>query len=249
MAAVLLGGDGAAASHGAAGTVWRLRRSAGGVIDVTAPRRRRTRSPVRFHHEALPPDEVTVERRIPVTTVPRTLLDLALVLDAHGLERAINEAEVRRLRDRLSLLDLLERHPRRAGTATLRSLLAAGLVGAGVTRSELEDRFLAFLDAAELERPGLNVPLRVGRGWVEVDCLWRAQRLIVELDGRAAHATAQAFERDRARDRARQAAGWRVVRITWRQLHERPEELALELSALLAWQPLARHPPTAARHP
>jgi very-short-patch-repair endonuclease len=69
--------------------------------------------------------------------------------------------------------------------------------------------------------------------WHEVDCLWRSDRLIVELDSRAFHETAIAFESDRARDRALQAAGWKVVRVTWRQLDRDADAIALDLSRLL----------------
>jgi very-short-patch-repair endonuclease len=68
----------------------------------------------------------------------------------------------------------------------------------------------------------------------EVDCAWTDRRLIVELDGRAAHATPAAFEADRRRDRLLQAAGWRVIRLTWRQLSHERAELVGDLRALLA---------------
>jgi hypothetical protein len=105
--------------------------------------------------------------------------------------------------------------------------------GTRLTRSELEDRFLAFLAAAGLPRPATNVWLRPGGRWIEADCLWHGPRLIVELDGHATHATRSAFESDRARDRALTAAGWRVIRITWRQLRDEPEAIARDLRAAL----------------
>ena len=77
-----------------------------------------------------------------MTTVPRTLLDLASVLDRRATERAINEAEVHRYTDPLSLPALLARYPRRRGTAAIRSILAADAIGTTLTRSELEERFL-----------------------------------------------------------------------------------------------------------
>jgi hypothetical protein len=83
-------------------------------------------------------------------------------------------------------------------------------------RSELEARFTAFLDDAVLPRPSTNSRIE----GTEVDFAWPEHRLIAELDGFAFHATRRAFEQDRARDRRLQAYGWRVVRITWRQLHE-----------------------------
>jgi very-short-patch-repair endonuclease len=70
-------------------------------------------------------------------------------------------------------------------------------------------------------------------GPYEVDCLWRRQQVVVELDGRDVHDTRHAFEADRARDRALQAAGYRVVRITWRQLRDEPAAVATDLRALL----------------
>ena len=106
--------------------------------------------------------------------------------------------------------------------------------GPRFTRSELEERFLRFLSQRRLPRPELNAPIALRGGFVEVDCLWRRARVIAELDGRAVHGTAAAFERDRARDRALNAAGWRVVRITWRQLSEVPRELAADIGVLLA---------------
>ena len=185
----------------------------------------------------LPADEITSLAAIPVTTVPRTLLDLAAVLDHRGVERAMNEAEVRRYTDPLSLPALLARYPRRRGTAAIRAILGAGGIGTTLTRSELEERFLRFLARWGLPRPELNVPIAVRGGFVEADCVWRRSRLIAELDGRAVHGTAAAFERDRARDRALNASGWRVVRITWRQLSEEARELAEDLGALLGERP------------
>jgi hypothetical protein len=226
MASVLAAGG--VLSHRAAGWLWRLHRSA--FLEVTAPRAR-SRPGIRIHCSHLPGDEVTTHRNIPVTTVPRTLFDLAAVLRPSQLERAMNEAEVQRHSDPLSLPDLLDRYPGRAGTPTIRAMLAAG---ARLTRSELEARFLAFLDAHGFPPPEANAWLSVRGHWIECDCVWRGQRLVVELDGRAVHDTADAFERDRARDRRLNAAGWRVVRVTWRQLRDEPEVLATDLRAVLS---------------
>ncbi len=233
MAAVLAGGHGAVLSHRAGACLWGLRRFETTVIEVTSAHRVRAREPIRFHRRQLPPDEVTVERGIPVTTVPRTLFDLASVLTRRQVERAITEAEVLRLYDSLSLIDLVGRYRGCRGTGVVRSILAARRIGAEVTRSELEERFLAFLGRHRLPPPEVNAGLEVRGAWLEVDCLWRSSHVIVELDGRAAHATATAFERDRARDRALAGAGWHAVRITWRQLHDEPEAVAADLRRLV----------------
>lgn len=234
IAAVFAAGVDAALSHRAAAAHWGMRPPKTGPIDVTMPRKVRTRVGITFHRGCIPADEATVLHAIPVTTVPRTLLDLATVLDRRQIERAMEEAEIRRLDDPLSLPDLLERYPRRRGTATIKAILEAGQIGSTITRSELEERFLAFIESRFLPSPELNVDIEVQGRWIEADCVWHEQRVIVELDGHATHRTAAAYERDRARDRALNAAGWRVVRVTWRQLHQDADALAADLGALLA---------------
>lgn len=233
MAAVLAAGPRAVLSHRPAAALWGIRRWRGSNVDVTTPSSRRQRPGITWHVTNLPADEFTSLAAIPVTTVPRTLLDLAAVLDHRGIERAMNEAEVQSYTDPLSLPALLARYPRRRGTAAIRAILAAAGIGTTLTRSELEERFLRFVNRWGLPQPELNVPIALRGAFVEVDCVWRHSRLIAELDGRAVHGTAAAFERDRARDRALNAAGWRIVRITWRQISGEPRELAEDLGALL----------------
>jgi predicted transcriptional regulator of viral defense system len=233
MAAVLAIGGDAVLSHRSAAGLWSIRYPANVRIEVTTPRRVRPPSGVRGHRSALPADEVTVLHGIPVTTVPRTLLDLATVLGPRQVERSIEEANIRRLDDPLSLPDLVERYPGRRDTGVIRAILAADRIGSTITRSELEERFLALLETYSLPSPELNVPIEVRGSWLEVDCVWRRWKLIVELDGHASHGTASAFERDRARDRVLHAVGWRVLRITWRQLNDEAERIAADLRALL----------------
>ena len=107
-------------------------------------------------------------------------------------------------------------------------------IGRHVTKRELELRFLAFLDAHGLERPRTNARIELDTGAKEVDCLWPEARLVAELDGYATHGTRRAFEDDRARDRALVVAGYRVVRITWRQLGDDGAALARQLRAVTA---------------
>jgi Protein of unknown function (DUF559) len=232
MAAVLAGGPGAVLSHRTAAALWVVHEQSAGPIDVTAGVKRRPRPGLRFHRSALPRDEVTVRNGIPVTTVPRTLLDLASVLARDRLERAVHEAEVLRLTDRLSLPELMARYPRRAGAADLRRAIATT---PQITREELEHRFRHLLTQHGIDPPRRNALVTVaGERTFEADCLWERERLIVELDGRAVHDTARAFERDRERDRLLTIAGWRVARFTWRQVVERPREVAAHARALLA---------------
>src|SRR3954470_11974364 len=230
MAAVLALGDGAVLSHASAAAHWEMVRWTGLPQVTTAARGRRNRKGIRVHERPLPPDEITIHRGIPITTVPRTLFDLAAQVPERLLERAINEAEVRRLWDELSLDSLLNRYPRHPGNRAVRAALRKRREGATVTRSELEERFLRFLDEAGLPRPEVNVLVE----GFEVDVLWRAQRVVVELDGRSTHGTAAAFERDRGRDRALQVANWRTIRITAHQMANDALSLVADLSRLLA---------------
>ncbi len=228
MAAVLAAGDGAVLSHRSAAELWGIRDSARRTIELTAPREVQ-RPGLTVCRAVLPGDEMTVHDGIPVTTPARTLLDVAAVLDEHRLARAAERAEALRLTSPTSLAELVERYPRRKGTPNLKRLIEADRIVPTTTRSRLERRFLTFLDANELPRPLVNE--RVDP--FTPDFRWTDQRLVVELDGFETHGTRAAFERDRARDRALLAAGWRVARITNRQLDDAPNDLAAELRAML----------------
>ena len=229
MAAVLAAGPGAVLSHRSAAALWGIRDTARARPEVSVARRCE-RPGVDAHRVTLAEDEITAERGIPVTTPARTLLDLAGQLTPQQLERAIHETEYRRLASPLSLDALLTRHRGRPGTAALKRIVERGALGLDITKSELETEFLAFLDAHDLARPKVNELI----GAYTVDALWPQPRLVVELDSRQAHQTARAFEQDRARDRDLQVQGYRIVRITYRQLHEDGPTIAAQLRTLLA---------------
>jgi len=170
-----------------------------------------------------------------VTSVFRTVLDLAAIASKREVERALHETEVRQLTDRVSLPQLLARHPGRRGAATVRELLA-GREPVGITQNEFEERFVAFLDASEIPRPLLNATLPIRGRLLRPDCMWPEQRLIAELDGWAVHGTDRAFEGDRQRDRTLLAEGWRSVRITWRALRDEPSAVATDLRDAMSKQ-------------
>lgn len=176
---------------------------------------------------------MTIADGIPVTTVPRTILDLAAVSSPQAVESALREAEFLRLYDQLSLPHLLDRYSGRRGTRAVRAALAHRAESPGRIRSPLEERFLPFLDRHGLPRPQLNAWLEAGGRRHQVDCLWPDARVIVELDGYAGHGTRIAFREDRARDRRLGVAGYSVTRIAWAQLDDEPEALAVDLQALL----------------
>lgn len=235
MGAVLFGGPGAVLSHRPAGAEWTLR-SWSGKSAITVPPWRRSIPAIEIHSASLPADEVTISDGIPITTVPRTLLDLATVLDRHALLRAVNVAEARQLSDPLSLPALLDRHCGERGTAKLRTVLGDGGYGMGVTDEELEERFARFISERHLPHPSLNASIQVGDVFYRADCLWPNARLIVELHSAKWHGTKPAITRDATRDRRLLLAGWNVIHVTWAQLRDRREADALERDLRVALQ-------------
>jgi hypothetical protein len=227
MAAVLACGDGAALSHFAAAALWQILPERGPRVDVTVPTSggRHGHRLVIVHRGALATSERATKQGIPVTQPSRTLIDLADVLPSRKLERALDEAAYLRL----DVADLRPR-PGRRGAGRLASVLGLHTPGTTRTRFELEERMLALCRRFGLPTPEVNADVM---GY-EVDFVWRTRRVIVETDGWEAHGTRAAFERDRRRDAALVAAGWRVMRITWRRLEREPERVARELGHALA---------------
>ena len=232
MAAVLAFGPEAVLSHRSAGQLWGLVPKSSIAPEVTRPGFARGRPGIVLHRSSLPADEVARVEGIPVTSVPRTMVDLAAVLKPRQLERAWNEMEVRGLRDPLTVAAVLGRHPGKRGTAALRQLIESKRP-ADITRNDLEEGFLALVDRFGLPRPRMNAHIALRGKFYEVDCLWERQRVAVELDGRAVHSAEAAFESDRERDRILIAEGFRVTRVTWRQLRSRPGEIAADLGRIL----------------
>jgi len=148
--------------------------------------------------------------------VPRTLHDLAPLIPQRELERAVEEAVIRGL-------------TRTEELTTRPALRKAAIVEPRLTRSEAERKLRALIRAAKLPVPRTNTHVA---GW-EVDALWPEHRLIVEIDGYAYHGNRPAFERDRCKDATLTAAGYRVVRITWRQLTYEPHAVVALLARLL----------------
>jgi very-short-patch-repair endonuclease len=234
MAAVLSAGPRAVLSHYSAAALWRIRPSSRSIIDVTTPQKSRSWKGIRRHHSPLPADEVTVKEGIPVTSVPRTIFDLAATEDADVVENLLREMEFLELRDRLSLWDLVERYPGRRGVAKVRvALERLKDEPPGRKRSKLEERFAPFLRRHHLPLPRFNDWILRGAKRYRVDCHWPGTGQIVELDGWQGHRTRTAFREDRARDRALRVAGYSVTRLTWSQLDDEPEAVAADLRVLL----------------
>jgi len=231
MAAVLACGASALLSHESAGELWGIRESPGRLIHVTAPNRRgRSPAGILAHRDSsIVTADRTAIRRIPCTTVSRTLLDLAAGVSTWELRKAVAEAEVQGLLDIGDVRVLIRRSRGRRGVARLRLCIDALDPTTKRTRSELERRFLRLCKMAGLPRPEVNVPLDVGGLQLRPDFLWRDSRLILEADGRRYHSTGSAFELDREREQRFYAAGWQVIRCTWRQVEAAPHLLIRSL--------------------
>jgi very-short-patch-repair endonuclease len=234
MAAVLASGPDALLSHQAAAALWGLRGYSGGAAHVTAPRKSTSTKRIRRHCSYVQPDERGAEEGIPVTSVHRTIYDLAALVPLDVVVAMIKEAEYRNRYDRLSLPQLLERHPGKRGSRKLQlALQRITEEPTGRKRSKLEERFAPFLRRHRLPLPRFNDWILLGHKRYQADCHWPDLRLIVELDGWEGHSTRSAFQDDRARDRALKVAGYSVVHLTWNQLEVEGEEVASDLCSLL----------------
>ena len=210
MAALLACGDHAAVSHRSAAALLDLRQDSRTTTDVTSPTGAgRNRAGICAHWGVLAPSETTIATGIRCTSVERTLVDLAGVLDRRSLERAVERAEILRILDWCELERITERAGPRRGIATIRSIIASTTFIPGLTRSEFEHRFVALCELARLPSPRVNEAIELPEGRLEVDFLWPRASVIAETDGRAIHATRTAFDRDRRRDQRLAVAGYR----------------------------------------
>jgi very-short-patch-repair endonuclease len=207
---------------------------------VTSPPPSRARRRGIVCHEGLVAEDERLEvDGIPVTSPFRTVFDLAAVLRLRDLERVFHEAEVRGLRDQVSLPMLLERYPGRRGARNLRTLLEDP-EPVGFTRNDFEEAFRLLIASHRIHpRPRMNAPLALRGRIFEIDALWPEERVTVELDSRSVHGTRKRFESDRQRDRILAAEGWRTFRVTWRALREEPDAIAEDLRLALGQ---GRHP-------
>jgi hypothetical protein len=241
MAAVLACGAGAVLSHRSAAQVHGLLRMTQTRVEVTIPRPVGRRHPgIRIHRSTrlVEADRAAI-RGIPVTSLARTLLDVASVSGGRLLERACDQAAILGVLDMSDVRELLARSKGRRGVRRLRAVLGPGRVGENVPRSELERRFLGLCLRDGLPHPELNVWLPIEGEEMQVDFLWREQGVIVEVDGWATHGTRLAFQRDRRRDRQLALDGWRVVRFTWDDVTGDSVAVTTTLRHLLASSPLA----------
>jgi very-short-patch-repair endonuclease len=230
LAAVFACGPQALLSHRAAGRRLQLVRGSAARIDVTALRGCKEKPGIAVHRTRLfhPDDRSTVDG-IPVTSVARTLVDLADVLSERLLAAAVNEAEVQRLFDLTAIEKTLSRLPGRQGRPRLERVLAAYTDPPGYTTTKAERLFLRLC-----REHGLPNPERVFLAGYELDFYWSDVRLAIEIDGGPFHRTRRAFHEDRRRDRRLAGLGIQVARAPWRDLTDGAVELVAELKAIRA---------------
>jgi very-short-patch-repair endonuclease len=230
MAAVLACGPGARASHRSAAWLLDMGPEPESTLpaEVQVPASRVVRRPsIRVYRgryldpgggagDAASP--AMTAHGIPVTSPGRTLVDLAAVLPTRDLEEAVARAEQSGLVTPDGLAALVDRHCGLPGIGTLAAVL--GLDGGpAFTRSELERRFVDQVRRFGLPAPRFNVRV----AGYEVDCWFAAERLVVELDGRAFHRSWRSQKNDRRRDRDLAGQGIQVVRVTWEELEREPD--------------------------
>ena len=233
LAAVLACGPEAVLSHHAAMALWELRPAPAAQIDVTAPGRR-THAGVRCHvSRTLGPADRTTVDGIPVTSLERALLDYAEIALPRQLRAALEAAQRIGRLHRRRVEALLERSSGRRGVTPLRAALQQLHDEAPWTQSGAERRLLELIRAAGLPEPRANVLVEDEL----VDCVWPAQRLVIELDSYGYHRSRRAFEDDRRRDTKLQLAGYRVVRLTRERLEHEPLRVIEDVRALVGSRP------------
>jgi very-short-patch-repair endonuclease len=196
-------------------------------VDVTVVGRRLRIAGIRTHQTAsFAAGDIRTLHGIPLTSPARTLLDCAADLPTHELATSLELALVNRLVTKREIEQTLDRSPRRAGSPDLRALLK----DQPFTRSKAERLLAQLLRAAKLPRPAFNTFVES----LEVDAVWRPERVILEFDSYEFHATRAAFERDRRRDATLIRAGYVVLRTTWHELTEHPYALIARIAEALA---------------
>lgn len=223
-AAALASGADAVVSHRSAACLFGLLPEISSDVDVTVPGRNPGRRPgIRRHRvKELPRQDVTAMNGLRITTIARTICDLAATASARDVEQAFSEALYRRIVSLRALAVVLAREPARKGAPVVRALIE----DPRLTRSDRERLLLRLIEAAQLPKPLTNVVIHGYR----VDVFWPSEGLVLEFDGWGAHGHRLAFESDRKRDQVLLAAGIRVLRITDRQLEHEPIAVAARIA-------------------
>jgi very-short-patch-repair endonuclease len=231
-AALLACGEKSVLSHRTAADLWGISPTSSRLIEITGPTRRRGHQGLRYCQSRLHPDDIAEVEGFPVTSIARTLLDLAGIVHRGRVERALERAVRLRLFDLTKTRETIERNRGKKGCKLLTSVIASFDPATTDTRSGKERQFLRLIRNHKLPKPLLNTMVE----GLEVDAFWPAHKLIVEIDTYATHGSQKAFHRDRERDAILFAAGHRVLRITDVQLDYEPQLVAQRVGAALAHQ-------------
>lgn len=218
MAAVLASSP-SVASHWSAAWLWDLLTRRPGTLHVTCPISRRARRPFVTHTADLPPVDRAVRDGVPVTSLPRTILDIASDSRPKAIGRFIERADDLKIFNLDEMRGLLDRSKGHRGRAKVEAALGAYTPELTFTRSDLERRFLALVRDAGLPEPAMN---RFVAGH-EVDAYWPDARFGVEIDAYATHGSPLSFETDRIRDDELLLAGVETIRVTGIRLDWEPE--------------------------
>ena len=230
LAAVLASGPDALLSHDSAAWLLGITRYGPAPLHVTSPIPRKPRLPIRLHHSRILTEaDKGIEKNIPITALPRTLLDCAVTSRFSHLQRMLERSEELKLFDLGPTEDLLQRSGRHAGRGVLRRAIAL-YRPVPFTRSGFETLFFEAVLEAGLPRPATNF---VEAGF-ELDVYWPEQRFAVELDTYATHGTHAAFERDHLRDEDLKLTGIELTRVTDVRFHREPEVVLERVATLLA---------------
>ncbi|HEV2789975.1 MAG TPA: type IV toxin-antitoxin system AbiEi family antitoxin domain-containing protein, partial [Solirubrobacterales bacterium] len=229
LAAVLAAGPRSLLSHLSAAWLWGVSGASPAPFSVTTPVHRKPRPPICLHEaRALTAEDRVLREGIPVTSLSRTLLDVAAAVRFEWLERMVERSEELGLFDLRAVEELLARTVGHHGHARLRKAIAL-YKPTSFTRSSLERRFLELVVAAGLPQPRTNY---VEHGF-ELDCYWPELRFAVELDLFETHGTRAAFERDRKRQEDLLLSGMAMTRVTGPRLEREPEEVINRIRRLL----------------
>ncbi|HET7488215.1 MAG TPA: DUF559 domain-containing protein [Acidimicrobiales bacterium] len=235
MIAVLDAGPGAVVSHTSAAGLWRFPGFSAGTVEISRPRSRSTcgvAGTVVHHPRNLPEHHITERHGIPVTTVARTVFDVAARVHPGRLERLVATVVTRAPSVLPTLHAMLAELAGRRGTAPMRDILARLPPGSVPPASGLEARFARIL--AQAGEPPLDRQVDIGgHEWIgRVDFVDRALGIIVEVDSDLHHTSALDRAHDRRRDERLLAAGWReVVRVTEDEVWLRPHEAVAKVRA------------------
>ena len=238
IAAILACGPGACLSHASAAALHGIRASAATKPDVTLTRLSSLTHPrIRIHRRsALTAADVTTVDGIAVTSIARTLLDLASLrfITPSQLERACEQAVILELFDMRAMSELLRRSRGARGVRKLRAVLASGDLGEDIPASGLERRYRDLCAEAGLPKPEINRWLLLGDDYIQVDFLWRKQRVVIEVDGRRYHSTGWQRARDSHRDELLDRHRFRHARVSEDEIEHRPTEAVAAARTLLA---------------